>query len=446
MKILFILSLSLLFTPLFHGQSERPFSRETVSQMLATGDILSVEDFLLAVSESGPEDIFDNYVFMFHSRSRQEGSFGEPRAIIFSPKQEFVLAFNGGDHQRGGKLIEMMQFNREQRAFEFFEVDFSGPSPHLSQINPPRCQTCHRTDPRPNWEHYFFWQGMYGGDDDRLIANVYLLIKEYGKDALKNPSQPIRAKYPDIVETQEGQKYLQFMLDKRPRHPRYSLLREYPIPSMPGYPLPYSRSPRPGLALTRLLVGLNQQRIQRDTEAIVEQVPHFKYALLGALNNCIRSPEYLASNFFPPHFFEREEVKPEVYWQNSIHRIEMDTAERIRRHEILTGDDTSQRGRLRHSGGTVRIRNNALLWAEYIIQLSGLEKHNWSLSLSNVPIIFDGRYFSLVESDFLQSLLGQEYKDSTFHSNKSQTICDYLADKSRQIIKEVYNKKNKKTY
>ena len=438
MNILFTLSFLFLFivSAQAQGQSEEQrFSRDTVAQMLLTGDILSVEDFLLAVSRLGPEDLFNNYVLMFDSKSRQEGSFKEPRAIIFSPKQEFVMAFNGGGHQRGGNQVEIMQFNKEQRAFEFFEVDFNGPSPHLSSVNPPRCQACHRKDPRPNWDYYFFWAGMYGGDDDRLISNIYFIWQEHGKSALENPSPSIRATYPDIFETQEGQQYLQFILYRRPEHLRYSLLREYPIPSFASsrsFPFPYMEFPRPGLALTRLLVDLNQQRIQRDIEVIIEQVPHLKYALLGAVNNCISTPRQFSVDFFPPHFFREQKISPEDYWKNAINHIRTDLTDRIRRHEVVTGDDTSQRGRLKESFHLDIIHyEGALLWSQYIIQLAGLEKRHWSLSFSNVPIIFNGRASALVEQDFVSSLLGLRYEDFSYVS-----LCNYLAQKSRQALRE----------
>ena len=102
---------------------------------------------------------------------------------MFSREDEFVITFNSDPSQEGGNQLEMMEFDREKRAFKFFEVDFDRPPLEaLSEVNPGKCLFCHREDPRPNWDNYFFWRGMYGGDDDKFTSNIAYLAHKYGAD------------------------------------------------------------------------------------------------------------------------------------------------------------------------------------------------------------------------------------------------------------------------
>ncbi len=75
-------------------------------------------------------------------------------------------------HKPATRQLEIIQYRKDQRAFEFRTIDFQedGSPAVFSEKNPVLCLTCHRKDPRPNWEHYSIWPGAYGEEDDRLIS------------------------------------------------------------------------------------------------------------------------------------------------------------------------------------------------------------------------------------------------------------------------------------
>ena len=177
-------SIALAYTP-------QRFSKGDVERLVSSGKVRSVEGFLKALAWEGRDAFLANYVLMFHSRSLQEASFTEPRVIMFSNGDEFVITFGGSQ-----ETLEMMGFDRKERAFKFFEVDFTKPPIEaVSSDNPKKCLTCHRSDPRPNWEPYFFWPGMYGGIDDEFTSQIAYLSGKYGEDFLQHLSRSERASF-----------------------------------------------------------------------------------------------------------------------------------------------------------------------------------------------------------------------------------------------------------
>ena len=214
-------------------ESKSRFSRDDVIEMISSGNITSVEKMLEALAKAGKDEFFKNYVLMFHSRSLQKASFESPRVIMFSDEDEFVMAFDGE-----GKQMEMMEFDRDERAFKFFEVDFEkDPLQAVSLMNPSKCLDCHlRPDPRPNWDHYPFWAGMYGGFDDGYTRTIIELQERYGESFAQNPERIACVNHPPpfsnraqitdcrgIFESKEGQEYIKFYQNRK-HHLRYSHL------------------------------------------------------------------------------------------------------------------------------------------------------------------------------------------------------------------------------
>ena len=370
------------------------FSKENVDTIVDTAGVQSVEDFLGILPSVGGEDFLHQYVLMFHSRSRQKATFQAPRAILFSPEHEFVMTFNSE-----GDQIEMMQFNRQEQAFEFFEVDFSTYPPQVSSINPENCLHCHRQDPRPNWDHYPFWAGMYGGDDDLLTRHIGELTKKYGESFHETMPAEKKDDYSDLFETREGQEYMAF-LRERPNHSRYSHLRHL---NFKGY-----RAHRPGLVLTELLVNLNRKRIERKLDAIFRESPASKYAILGTVYCGVWSSGV---------------------WENYPEQREMaarDITRRIRLHEGVTGDDTSKRGRFKV--GLPSDRPN-LFPLEYTVEkLTGHRINDMDMSFSGIPIISDGSSINpIVSKGFVKYHLEAD-SPGTLPANSP--LCDLLIQRT----------------
>lgn len=116
-----------------------------------------------------PQDLRANFTLVHKSRSIQDASPENPRALLFGSTAKLVLSFNGDPTQRGHQAIEMLSFDDITKKFELRELKFDGSSrPVLSEANPHRCTLCHDSTPRPLWQEYRNWQGAFGADDDFL--------------------------------------------------------------------------------------------------------------------------------------------------------------------------------------------------------------------------------------------------------------------------------------
>jgi hypothetical protein len=132
-----------------------------------------------------------HHTLSYESLSLQDGSYVHPRAIVFGESARMVISFNGDSNQRGYSGLETMTFS-EKKGYQFREIVFAGepqaeataeeqeeaknivdlqlPRATVSQSNPGKCLQCHSSEnPRPIWQPYFIWPGMYGSDDDNLF-------------------------------------------------------------------------------------------------------------------------------------------------------------------------------------------------------------------------------------------------------------------------------------
>ena len=238
--------------------------------------IQSIEEALKLV----PKRFYDNHVLVYRSRSLQDASFLFPRAIAFGESGKFILTFNGNERQRGFNKLEMIQFRESTNRFEFREITFQlGKPPFFSEANPKKCLECHQSpqrtnvDPRPNWEPYNFWPGVYGSVDEEIRP----VLKEGYEKFLRNeisylPSPMERFLKQDMFLVDE-QAQEQIMLRKfqeqiQTVNERYKML--------PAYHL---RNP---LSLTKITAILNFRRIARIArEELGSLYDTYKYLLAG---------------------------------------------------------------------------------------------------------------------------------------------------------------------
>ncbi|HEX4923939.1 MAG TPA: hypothetical protein VFV50_07630, partial [Bdellovibrionales bacterium] len=156
-----------------------PMSFDSLKTTIESKRLTALEQVLAALT---PE-YRSEFVLMYSSRSVQDASFQNPRVIFFGSDASFITAFNGDPMQRGYDRLEIIQFRKSQRRFEFREIVFrKGQAPEISRPNPPKCLICHQSparmdvDPRPNWEPYNRWPGAY--------EKLYRLAN-YEKDAIQ---------------------------------------------------------------------------------------------------------------------------------------------------------------------------------------------------------------------------------------------------------------------
>ena len=92
--------------------------------------------------------------------------------------------------------MEAIEYNREKRRWDFYELKIENGTLSVSEANPARCTRCHGTPLRPNWETYLLWPGAYGERDGFLSRDV----GEYERFVLEAAKSPIYARLPGLRE------------------------------------------------------------------------------------------------------------------------------------------------------------------------------------------------------------------------------------------------------
>lgn len=143
--------------------------------LIQAKNITSIEQLLPEL----PEELRANYTLMRQTRSLQHATASNPRVILFGRDAKLTCAFNGAPGSRGFDSLECFQFCREERAFDFRDIQFPTDENGLKSVKfsernknargDVSCLKCHGQDPRPNWDSYRRWPGAYGEDDDILV-------------------------------------------------------------------------------------------------------------------------------------------------------------------------------------------------------------------------------------------------------------------------------------
>ena len=154
--------------------------------------INSVEDLLPVL----PQQLRANYVIMYQSRSLQQASDENPRIIMFTPRADFILTFNGHRSQRGFDKLELINFDYKTNNFNFHEISFDKTQGYqISAANPPACLKCHQSpsrtniNPRPNWEPYSTWPGAIGSLDGNFAKdkNEEIILNNFINNKSSHP-------------------------------------------------------------------------------------------------------------------------------------------------------------------------------------------------------------------------------------------------------------------
>ena len=210
------------------------FSYEDLKSLIQTGKLTSIEALLPLL----PADFRSNYTLMRVTRSLQDASDLNPRAILFGKNAKLVCTFNGDPEQKGFDTLECEQFRDLERRFDFRQIQFPTAKNKLSQVlfsatnrsadGRASCTSCHSKDPRPNWNAYRTWPGAYGERDDEL-----------------DPSDP----YEDFVAKRDGDV-------------RYKWLIQGPSRGSPYFDMGTIES-RPNLRFSELIGRWNALRARR---------------------------------------------------------------------------------------------------------------------------------------------------------------------------------------
>lgn len=248
------------------------FDFHALQALIEEGTGSTVEDLLAAL----PATYRSHYVLVFSSRSLQQASMRDPRAIIYGGDAHLMVSFNGDPSQRGHDALETMEYDADTARFRLREIKpaDSSASPRLqvSEVDPVRCRLCHGTPPRPLWDATPFWPSVYG---ERYRANL---------------SAGERAG-------------LSMFLRQQPTHPRYRSLPNAERLAYHGAFAPEAQSEyddsgqeAPNAEFSRLLGRMNAQVIARELRT-GRYYLEYRYALLGAAEGSCGSPaDFLPSS------------------------------------------------------------------------------------------------------------------------------------------------------
>lgn len=173
----------------------------------------SVEQFIATL----PRAMRTNYVLMHTSGSLQEGSFENPRAILFTQDARTVVSFNGNTGQVGGDRVEAIDFDYNRNKYDFYEITFSA-SGTKAKRNPKVCMSCHTEQLIPNWRPYQQWNGAFASSGNSFYGEVEYFVSK------PSPFKPNETAWE--IDYKKENEFLRFVEFRRNQHthPRYKYL------------------------------------------------------------------------------------------------------------------------------------------------------------------------------------------------------------------------------
>jgi len=211
-----------------------------------------------------PASLRSRYVLVYKSRSLQEASFTEPRVVLFDKYAKAIVTFNGGTSYVGGAdTVETMRFDDQRNVFELREIEFVNGKAKLSETNPNLCLKCHGINPRPLWDDYSLWAGVYGSENDSAFRFV------------KGTHEP------SLSPTSDEAKGLKSYEANKEKNLRYKFLLPLSDEFVVSKYQDLGAELRPNNILTHLLFDLNYRRISQ-VFANSDAVRKYRFSLATA--------------------------------------------------------------------------------------------------------------------------------------------------------------------
>ena len=129
-------------------------------------------DFL----KSLPQGTMQTFTFVHDSKSLQKEGVDKlwPRVIRLSADAKLMFSYTCNPSAKTYNTVEVIRFDESTASYRFTEFDFRlGFFKKKVKEDPASCLSCHSPDkkyldPRPIWQMYSTWDGVYGGNDDHF--------------------------------------------------------------------------------------------------------------------------------------------------------------------------------------------------------------------------------------------------------------------------------------
>jgi cytochrome c553 len=137
------------------------------------------------------DDLRGNFTLVYASRSPERDiDPRHPRVVLFGRDARLVLAFTGDPAGASRDVVQVMHYRAATRRFELEQFVLPAAarrSPALARAaetngrpDPMACRRCHDADPRPIFDSYRVWPGVYGSRRDRLATGSAELASYQG--------------------------------------------------------------------------------------------------------------------------------------------------------------------------------------------------------------------------------------------------------------------------
>lgn len=154
---------------------DNSYKIDELIELVHSQNINTIEKLLKAISYSKDPraiELLENYNLVYKSHGKFKARLFTPRVILHTKDSSLIISYSTHPKDPLYQHLETIQFRAKSKKFEFRNLVFSKSGLEVSRANPSLCMGCHRgPDPRPNWDRYPFWPGLYGSDDDAVGYN-----------------------------------------------------------------------------------------------------------------------------------------------------------------------------------------------------------------------------------------------------------------------------------
>lgn len=185
--------------------TETPISHESLVETAKAAPAEDMISFLRKI----PRDTLQSFTLVYESNSLQKLGVTKqwPRVIRFSKDSKLILSYTCNPESPNYGTVEMIRFDDKQKHYKFSELDFRS-RPVRFTDQPKSCNSCHsapppaKPDPRPNWQSYSTWKGVYGMIDDRMYER-----EDFEKFRAMQKDNPCYSSLPWLEKPKPGREW-----------------------------------------------------------------------------------------------------------------------------------------------------------------------------------------------------------------------------------------------